>query len=149
MVISTWPKAAEWSIIIRRPVATCRYVTGVTNIVKSNRRAIDRYLRDLEYAGLIVGVAGMHRYDKALGSRQSSIIPSGAVASLSLLLITKCHGTEEYWNAEWIRFCYLGVARYSLTTVSSSSAFLRSTTFLETPCAQLLFHVDHLFTAPF
>lgn len=62
MVISTGPKAAEWSIIIRRPVATCRYVTGVTNIVKSNRRAIDRYLRELECAGLIVGVAGMHRH---------------------------------------------------------------------------------------
>jgi hypothetical protein len=60
MVISTGPMTAEWSIISRRPVATCRYVTGVTNIVKSNRMAID--IDELEYAGLIVGVAGMHRH---------------------------------------------------------------------------------------
>jgi hypothetical protein len=60
MVISAGPMTAEWSIISRRPVATCRYVTGVTNIVKSNRRTID--ICELEYAGLIVGVAGMHRH---------------------------------------------------------------------------------------
>ena len=55
-VISTGPVAAEWSVIIRRPVVTRRYVTGVTNIVRNNRRAIG--ICELECAGLIVGVAG-------------------------------------------------------------------------------------------
>ena len=84
-VISTGPVAAEWSVIIRRPVVTRRYVTGVTNIVRKNRRAIG--ICELECAGLIVGVAGMHRHDKALGSRQSSMIPSGVVAGLYLPLV--------------------------------------------------------------
>jgi hypothetical protein len=94
--------AAEWSLITRRPVATCRYVTGVTNIVKSNRRAIDIY--ELECAGLIVGVAGMHRYDKALGSRRRSTISLYLLSTIYRISLYKKRG-----NAEWTRFGYLGV----------------------------------------
>lgn len=105
MVISAGPVAAEWSIINRRPVATCRYVTGVTSIVKSNPRAID--ICELEYAGLIVGVAGTHRHcagtirHLAAGSRQQSrpgLSRACISCQLSNVTVQKNIGTPNGYN---------------------------------------------------